>query len=198
MSSATGSAKGPKRPQPAGNSNRDVCLRRRSLAVPRGSVTMGTPNGPDILTLSYVDMGTRQVPPPEAQLWRFMVLAKLVTTLDRQALYFPVLASLNDELEGAPRLPTGATDWQRLAAWDAWRYVRSVVFVSCWHSSLGESAAMWALYGNRGLAIRTTFGLLCQALHQHANTNPPNLDRTVVGGMVTYADPDETSLPEDV
>src|ERR1039458_1082466 len=84
MSSATGSAKGPKRPQPAGNSNRDVCLRRRSLAVPRGSVTMGTPNGPDILTLSYVDMGTRQVPPPEAQLWRFMDLAKLVTMLDRK------------------------------------------------------------------------------------------------------------------
>src|ERR1022692_1802322 len=73
---------------------------------------MGTPNGPDILTLSYVDMGTRQVPPPEAQIWRFMDLAKLVTMLDRQALYFPVLAALDDKLEGAlPRVPPDATCW---------------------------------------------------------------------------------------
>lgn len=75
---------------------------------------MGTPNGPDILTLSYVDMGTRQVPPPEAQLWRFMDLAKLVTMLDRQALYFPVLAALDDKLEGAlPRVPPDATARER-------------------------------------------------------------------------------------
>jgi hypothetical protein len=42
---------------------------------------MATPTGPEILKLSYVGMGTRQVPPPEAQLWRFMDLAKLVSML---------------------------------------------------------------------------------------------------------------------
>ena len=160
---------------------------------------MGTPNGPDILTLSYVDMGTRQVPPPEAQLWRFMVLAKLVTTLDRQALYFPVLAALDDKLEGAlPRVPPDATARERKDAWDVWRYNRSVVFVNCWHRSPDESAAMWALYGNHGVAVRTTFGLLAQAVHQRPSVSPPDLDRTVVGGMVNYADPDETSPPGNV
>jgi hypothetical protein len=38
-----------------------------------------------------------------------MDLAKLVSMLDRNALYFPALAALNDQLEGAPpRLPTVA------------------------------------------------------------------------------------------
>ena len=137
---------------------------------------MGTPNGPDILTLSYVDMGTRQVPPPEAQLWRFMDLAKLVTMLDRQALYFPVLAALDDKLEGAlPRVPPDATARERKDAWDVWRYNRSVVFVNCWHRSPDESAAMWALYGNHGVAVRTTFGLLAQAVHQRPASARPTL-----------------------
>src|ERR1022692_3386846 len=108
----------------------------------------------------------KQVPPPEAQLWRFMDLAKLVTMLDRQALYFPVLAALDDKLEGAlPRVPPDA---------------------------------MWALYGNHGVAVRTTFGLLAQAVHQRPSVSPPDLDPTVVGGMVNYADPDETSPPGNV
>ena len=199
MSSANGSAKKLKRPSPAASSNRGACLGLQSLGIPRGSVTMGTPNGPDILKLSYVDMGTRQVPPAEAQLWRFMDLAKLVSILDRNALYFPVLASLNDELEGSPpRPPQGATDEDRLRAYDTWQYNRTVLFVNCWHQSDDESAAMWALYGNQGVAVRTTFGLLSKAVHQCPSANPPVPDLTLVGAMVDYLSPDKTSPPADV
>jgi hypothetical protein len=154
---------------------------------------MANPTEPEILKLSYVDMGTLKVPPPEAQLWRFMDLAKLVSMLDHSALYFPVLASLNDELEGSsPRPPQTATDEERLRAYDTWQYNRTVLFVNCWHQSDDESAAMWALYGNQGVAVRTTFGLLSKAVHQCPSANPVP-DLTVVGGMVDYLSPDETS-----
>jgi len=162
-------------------------------------VASEAPNGPDILKLSYVDMGTRQVPPPEAQLWRFMDLAKLVSMLDHNALYFPVLASLNDELEGSPpRPPQGSTDEDKLRVYDTWQYNRTVLFVNCWHQSDDESAAMWALYGNQGVAVRTTFGLLTKAVHQCPSANPPVPYLTVVGGMVDYLSPDKTSPPADV
>jgi hypothetical protein len=154
---------------------------------------MGTPSGPDILKLSYVDMGTRRVPPPEAQLWRFMDLAKLVSMLDHSALYFPVLAALDDELEGAlPRLPPKATAREKEYPWKVWRYNRAAIFVNCWHNSPDESAAMWKIYGNQGVAIRTTLALLSQGVHRRSRAGPPILDQTVFGGLVTYADPDET------
>jgi len=122
---------------------------------------------------------TRQVPPAEAQLWRFMDLAKLVSILDRNALYFPVLASLNDELEGSPpRPPQGATDEDRLRAYDTWQYNRTVLFVNCWHQSDDESAAMWALYGNQGVAVRTTFGLLSKAVHPSVPQRQPTRARS--------------------
>ena len=49
---------------------------------------MATPSGPDILTLKYVETIYGQAPPPDAQLWRYMDLAKFVSMLDRNALYF--------------------------------------------------------------------------------------------------------------
>ena len=168
-------------------------------SVTRASnTTIESPDRTDVLELSYVDMGTRQVPPPEAQLWRFMDLAKFVSMLNHNALYFSVLAALKDELEGAlPRLPPNATVLEREYPWKVWRYNRAAIFVNCWHQSDHEDAAMWALYGNQGVAIRTTFALLSQAVHQRPWVGPPITDQTVVGGLVTYADPDETSPAGD-
>jgi hypothetical protein len=43
---------------------------------------------------------------PSPDVWRYMDLWGLVSMLEHNALYFPVLAELGDELEGArPRLP---------------------------------------------------------------------------------------------
>jgi hypothetical protein len=126
-----------------------------------------------------------------------MDLAKLVSMLDHNALYFSVLAALDDELEGAlPRVAPGASDWDRNTARNFWCSNRATVFVNCWHSAPNESAAMWALYANQGVAIRTTLGLLSRAVHQRPAATPPNLDRMVVGGMVAYTDPDEIAQPE--
>lgn len=168
------------------------------IGGPAGRATMETPNRSDILSLSYVDASMHPVP-PEAQVWRYMDLGKLVSMLDHNALYFPTLAALKDELEGAPpRRPLGAPAWDEKAAYDRWCYNRSAVFVNCWHCAEDESALMWAQYGNQGVAVRTTFRLLSGAVNRCPKTYPLSTDRIVVGGMVDYRDPDETSPPGNV
>ena len=59
---------------------------------------------------------------------------------------------------------------------------RLSTFVSCWHNNTGESEAQWRLYAPppvTGLALRTTFGRLDEALD-------PNFE--ILGGFVQYAD----------
>jgi hypothetical protein len=176
-------------------------LRPRRLPpspITEGSATnvTETPNRPDILKLSYVDVGTDQVPPPEAQLWRFMDLAKFVSMLDHQALYFPVLAALDDQFEGAlPKSPSGTKFWDKARAVKRYRYNRSAVFVNCWYSRPHESVAMWKIYANRGIAIQTTFGQLSKSVNQRPSITRPGPESIVSGGMVNYIDPNETSAP---
>lgn len=153
---------------------------------------MGSLDCPDVLRLAYVDMGTDNVPESETQLWRFMDLAKLVSILDHQALYFPVVAALGDKLEGAlPRVPPGATPLDKRDAWHVRCFNRAVTFVNCWHMSPVESDAMWAVYAHQGVAVQTSFDRLSKAINQRPAAHPPDPDQTVVGGKVTYVDPNE-------
>ena len=174
----------------------------RRLAPPpvtedTAGATSENPAGPNILRLGFDVTSPDKPPPSETQLWRFMDLAKFVSMLNHKALYFRVLAKLDDKLEGAlPRVPPGASERDKRTAWKFWCTTRAAVFVNCWHSASDESAAMWALYANHGIAIRTSFGLLSRAVHHCPATTPPVLDRLVVGGMVTYTDPDEIARPE--
>ena len=119
--------------------------------------------------------------------------------LEHKALYFPVLAALNDKdkLEGAaPRIPPNATPLEKKDAWYQWSYNRCVTFVNCWHMAEDECAAMWSLYGNQGVAIQTTYGLLVKAIDQGSKTDPPDLERRIFGGKVIYIDPDAEAPPE--
>ena len=63
--------------------------------------------------------------------------------------------------------------------------LRKDTFLSCWHVSLHESAAMWRLYGetNKSVAIRTTFGKLEQSLKGKATL-----------GLVEYIDYEKESM----
>jgi hypothetical protein len=56
---------------------------------------------------------------------------------------------------------------------------RRKTFISCWHMNIGESAAMWDLYGRDGssIALRTSYNKLRDALPSH-----------VYLGMVNYID----------
>src|SRR2546429_8668857 len=97
---------------------------------------------------------------PTARIWRYMDFGKLVSMLANGALYFPVVASLGDELEAArPRLPIGSTAKDQRIAWRSWAQWRCICFVNCWHRSPVESAAMWKIYSarNQSIAIKSTF-----------------------------------------
>ncbi len=122
-----------------------------------------------------------------------MDLWKLVSMLEHRALYFPVIAELNDGLEAVPlKLPHGSTEQDRWQQWHFWMLWRSTFFASCWHCAADESASMWGIYGgsNQGLAIRSTFQNLSDAFPPAGEDEPPaNL---IKGGLVEYVGPDST------
>jgi hypothetical protein len=120
--------------------------------------------------------------PPERNvtLWRYVDLAKLIDMLERSA--FPLVRAdlFDDPYEGAPSrvsiesrrqdlLPSRADHIaERNARLGAqWQYsLRTKFYISCWHKSEHESAAMWRLYLNsdEGVAIRTDSDSLALAL----------------------------------
>jgi hypothetical protein len=149
--------------------------------------------------LTYENMGTGAVPPPETLIWRYMDLPKFVCMLKRGALYLPVVAALDDEFEAAPLSPRNPTKQKESMLWHQWSVARATAFVSCWHESRVESAAMWKLYGN-SIAIHTTFGALSSAISQpwESEKGPLGLESTVIGGRVRYVNPDAESPAKDV
>jgi hypothetical protein len=119
-----------------------------------------------------------------------MDLWKLVSMLEHQALYFPVVALLGDELEAAPaELPNGSSEEDRWKQWRFWMLWRSTFFASCWHCAMDESAAMWNLYAGRsqGIAVRSSLQALSDAFTFQENPPPMHL---IKGGLVDYVDPD--------
>jgi len=155
------------------------------------------PNKPCILELSYGDASMPPELAPEDQLWRFMDLAKFVSMLHHGALYFCVLDALNDKLEGSfPRVPPGASSWDKKQAGRWWSQNRASLFVNCWYKSSDESAAMWKLYANQGIAVHTTFRLLSRSVDRRPCANPVKPHQMVIGGLVTYDDPDEIPRSE--
>jgi hypothetical protein len=131
-----------------------------------------------------------ELPAPEAMIWRYMSLEKLLALLQTSQLVFPALRTLRDPYEGT--LPASAAQLvddqvgegmsrQGLTMADLTQLVREAVFVSCWHVNEGDSAAMWSLYsGTAGVAIRSTIGRLKQCL----NALPINS----LLGLVKYVD----------
>ena len=116
--------------------------------------------------------------------WHYMTLAKFVSLLDEQALFFCRLDRLGDEYEGA--LPRR---WQREVrsppreAAKAKR-LRQSCYVNCWNMSDDENEALWRLYGTQeaSIAIRTTYDQLVDVLR--ANDG-------VYLGLITYVDYDK-------
>jgi hypothetical protein len=133
-----------------------------------------------------------------ARLWRYMDLPRLLSVLDKRALFFPSVATLSesDPYEGDPTL----VRFRAAQAWDtsALRELRlqSAVFkhlnfFNCWHMNDGESDAMWKIYlhGSEGVAIQSTVERLITCF---AKTPDP-----VYMGEVEYVDPNQFQAPAD-
>jgi hypothetical protein len=76
--------------------------------------------------------------------------------------------------------PNGANAAPTILRRHYFDFVRRTRFAWCWFHSSRESAAMWSVYGNQGVAIKTTIGKL-RALFE-------NTGRDFIYGRMTYVD----------
>jgi hypothetical protein len=136
----------------------------------------------------------------DAPLWRYMDLARFVSLVSKQALFFPKAARLGDPLEGSyPRgnaaLRSSYSERDNRLLLQRRTAMVEETLVSCWHMNRGESAAMWAIYvrEQRGIALRTTFADLIRSF----NSDPRRPDkRTAHAGLVRYIDFETASFDE--
>jgi hypothetical protein len=131
---------------------------------------------------------------PQTRVWRYMDFAKYVSILDSSCLYFARADRLGDPFEGSyPRgsidlrpalykLAPDADESRELeAASRLLRWFPQWVYLSCWHMSEHESAAMWQLYAksNDAVAVASSYERLASCL-----------PASVSIGAVTYIDYD--------
>ncbi len=141
--------------------------------------------------------------PPEDQstpVWRYMDLGKFVRMLQTRSLYFARADRLGDPFEGSstafmaenaemlsrPENAELLTEAYALPADHARKFLatmslarkmfRDQMYVSCWHLSKVESAAMWSLYGGSGaaIAVRAKYSGLAGVLPSYVNLGKVN------------------------
>lgn len=128
--------------------------------------------------------------PATARLWRYMDLAQFLSILEKEALFFPSVATLAeaDPYEGEP-LPAkfraaqaGGPDDLRTFRFHC-EMLKHLNFYNSWHMNDGESDAMWKLYlkGSQGIAIQSTVERI-QSIFQNTVTHP------VYMALVEYID----------
>jgi len=115
-------------------------------------------------------------------IWRYLDLAKLISTLKTESLWFARADTLEDAHEGAliglaqqvrdnpARAKAANIDMERLLVTiEGWHEEsRSSTFVNCWHRTPTESMAMWKIYSGSGLgvAVKSTAPKVLQALRK--------------------------------
>lgn len=144
---------------------------------------------------------------PDASIWRYMDLAKFVSILKEQAIFFARADKLGDPFEGSVTKPTRLMleEYCRTHGLpdnvvDNFRGVVAAsvrcTAVSCWHANDCESAAMWRLYlsSGEGVAIKSTFTRLVTSLPQWNKETDVDL---IYAGVVKYIDYDTTVMPQN-
>ncbi len=99
------------------------------------------------------------IPSENTTLWRYMDLTKLLDLLESKSLFFARADTFEDPFEG--HWPTHQAE--RFKSFKAQGLLkipaamREETFISCWCSSIDESAAFWKLYlkSSEGVAVRT-------------------------------------------
>lgn len=129
-------------------------------------------------------------PGPEEALWRYMDLARYLSLIGNSAIHFARADLMADRWEGAygeanrtadPSLyGNRASEVAEIRA-QMWPVFRREVFLSCWHLSPVESAAMWDIYqrDGRGVVVLTDW----QSLTTSLETVYP-----IFGARVAYVD----------
>lgn len=117
-------------------------------------------------------------PPEDALLWRYMDIPKFLHLVTDKSLWFSRADQLGDDFEGSTTQPSRQVDRyilneffpdmvEELSASHSYARRLSVFefYISSWHESERESAAMWGLYtSDYGVAIVTTLRKLSESL----------------------------------
>lgn len=131
-------------------------------------------------------------------LWRYMNLPKFLSLIEDRGLFFSRADLMTDAWEGAtgprnaemrPELYGEHYAVMGLRMQQARQSMRTEVYLSCWHASDHESAAMWGLYqsSGQGVAVRTRWEALKECLRG---------EYPIRGGAVRYVDYGSTFIPE--
>ena len=134
------------------------------------------------------------------KVWRYLDLAKAISLLQSEELFFCRADLFQDTHEGTITKPI-ADAWARIASRAnapqleevmslARKCARKTVFINCWHLNESESEAMWQLYcpNNQGVALQTTYAKLAK----WSLTIPNSFI-----GMVSYLDYEMEKFPTD-
>ena len=119
--------------------------------------------------MSSIDKQPYEIlPSDDVHLWRYMSIPKFLSLIQSSQLYFHRADKFRDIYEGS--FTQGSLD-EHMEEWDSnfsedhiylLKRIPNFSFVSCWHMSKFESAALWEIYGTKegSVAIQTTVGAL--------------------------------------
>lgn len=135
---------------------------------------------------------------PDISIWRYMDLAKFLSLLEDEALFFARSDMMSDKFEGSTTRKSLEFSRGYLGPeFDELQRTLSVVrqnlkehtYLNCWHMSEYESAAMWSLYqvAGHGIAVRSTYRQFRECLRT---------EDSVYIGVVKYVDFDSEVIPE--
>jgi hypothetical protein len=138
-------------------------------------------------------------PADDSMLWRYMDLTRFIALLETSSLFFCRADLFQDAFEGslaqaniARREELGPSDPHDEAHIEApYRKIREWTAINCWSGIDHESAAMWSLYcpEGPGIAVRTTFGALCDAFKACEHWK-------IFISKVTYLDYEQAIIPD--
>lgn len=128
------------------------------------------------------------------QLWRYFGTERFLEVLSTSCLYFAAATQFEDTFEGAVAIQDADFPVDpRYADPDrteiAFKELKRLTKINCWHVASYESDAMWKLYANlkKGIAITTTPERLKNALLPYKIKPEYAAERTYCGN-VTYVD----------
>jgi hypothetical protein len=126
---------------------------------------------------------------PNQKIWRYLDLAKFLSMIQTNCLFFTRIDLLGDPAEGKITQIDMDRMLEKHNALDAENILRdfkgaiSANYINCWHANDSESAAMWSIYlqEDKGIAIQSRLDLLIDSL-------PQGDMRKVRIGQVDYID----------
>jgi hypothetical protein len=153
-------------------------------------------------------------------IWRYMNLAKFVSMLETRSLYFKRLDRFDDWHEGAmsaraferavvealgrmrahepfPVTEEDARERAALVEASTTKVKQESMLANCWHRNVVESAAMWSKYGEEGVAIRSTIGLLYDCIKHYRHPGVMIQFVNYVDHIADDFDPEEAYLFKD-